>query len=52
MRLNKWLLLLPSLFAWIIWRLSGKNERRKSLTFNIVLTLALLGQVGQAAQRA
>lgn len=46
------LLFLSSLFAWIVWRLSGKNERRKSLTFNIVLTLALLGQLAQTAQKA
>lgn len=44
-------LLFPAFFAWIVWRLSGKNEREKSLTFHIVLTLTLLGQVGQAMQR-
>lgn len=41
------LLLLPSLFAWIVWRLSGRKEKGGSLTFNIVLTLILLGQIGQ-----
>jgi len=40
-------LLFPSLFAWIIWRLSGKKEKGGNVTFNIVLTLVLLGQIGQ-----
>lgn len=45
------LLLFPSLFAWIIWRLSGRKEIAGSLTFNIFLSLILLGQIGQFANK-
>lgn len=40
-------LIFPSLFSWIVWRLSGRKENGGSLTFNIFLTLIVLGQVGQ-----
>lgn len=46
------LLLFPSLFAWIVWRLSGRNEKGSNLTFNIVLTLTLLGQIGQFVNKS
>lgn len=44
-------LLFPSLFAWIAWHLSGKKEKGASLTFNIVLTLIILGVVGRYGDR-
>jgi len=39
------LFLLPTLFAWIVWCLTGKNGKALSITFNIVLTLILLGHI-------
>jgi hypothetical protein len=39
--------LLPALFAWIAWRLMGRTDRPASITFNIVLSLLLLGQLGK-----
>jgi len=41
----------PSIFAWIVWRLSGRSEKSGSLTFNIVLTLILLSQIGQLSNK-
>ena len=43
--LLRWLLI-PLFFAWIVWLLSGKKEKAASWTFNIVLTLMLLAQIG------
>ena len=40
------LLLIPLFFAWIVWLLSGKKENAASWTFNIVLTLMFLAQIG------
>ena len=45
------LLIFSLLFAWIIWRLSGRKGKGGNLTFNIVLTLALLGQIGQIGNK-
>ncbi|MFN0199688.1 MAG: hypothetical protein ACKVT0_23280 [Planctomycetaceae bacterium] len=44
-------ILLPTLFAWIVWWISGKKKTAASVTFNICLTLILLGQIGQAGRR-
>lgn len=44
------LLLFPAMFAWIVWRLTGKKENGGSITFNVVLTLILLGQVAQTSR--
>lgn len=40
-------LFMPLIFAWIVWRLSGKREKSGSVTFNIMLTLILIGQIAQ-----
>ncbi|MBN2309253.1 MAG: hypothetical protein JXR94_09800 [Candidatus Hydrogenedentes bacterium] len=45
------LALLPCFFAWVAWRLSKEKKPVASVTFNVVLTLAVLGQVGQIAWR-
>lgn len=45
-------LLFPSLFAWIVWGLSGRKGKAGSVTFNIVLTLLLLGQIGQFVNKS
>ena len=39
------LLLLSSIFAWIVWRLSGKKEKAGTVTFNIILTLFVIGLI-------
>jgi len=44
--------LLPALFAWIAWRLMGRKEGPASVTFNIVLSLLLFGQLGNKLGRA
>lgn len=44
--------LLPTLFAWIAWRLMGRKEGPASVTFNIVLSLLLFGQLGNMLERA
>ena len=41
------LFLIPALIALIVWLLSGRKEKGGSWTINIVLTLVILGQVGQ-----
>lgn len=41
----------PFLVAWIVWRLFGRQEDGGSVTFNVCLTLLLLGQVGQFGNR-
>lgn len=46
------LLLLPSLFAWIVWRVRGRKEQGGSLTFNFTLTLLLLVQIGLHGNKA
>ncbi len=43
--------LFPLLFAWIAWRLSGRKEKSGSVTFNVVLLLVVLGQIGQFGKR-
>ena len=43
--------LFPYLIASVVWRLSGRSNRGGSWTFNICLTLLILGQVGQASVR-
>jgi hypothetical protein len=43
--------LFPSFFAWIVWRLAGRQENGGSITFNILLTLIVIGQVGQIGNR-
>jgi hypothetical protein len=45
------LFLLPTLFAWIVWRFTGRKKKAASITFNIVLSLILLGQIGQFGNR-
>lgn len=40
-------ILIPVLFAWPVWRFSGRNETAGSLTFNIVLALMVLGNLTQ-----
>ena len=45
------LLFLPTLFAWIVWRLAGKRERAASVTFNVVLSLMLFGQIVNLLQQ-
>jgi len=40
-------LIFPAMMAWIVWRFSGRKEKGGKLTFNVVLTLFLLGQIGQ-----
>jgi hypothetical protein len=45
-------LLLPLLFAWIFWRVSGKRRLVGNATFAIVLSLTVLGQFAQFAQQA
>jgi len=37
-------LLLPLALAWIVWRISGRKKNGGTVTFNVVLTLWLLGQ--------
>jgi hypothetical protein len=44
--------LLPSLIAWILWRLNGRKESTFSLTFNIVLSVVLFGQLGALSESA
>lgn len=44
--------LIPSLFAWIVWRLSARKKKSGSLAFNVVLTLCLLGQIGRFGNNA
>ncbi|MEN8131796.1 MAG: hypothetical protein ABFS45_16730 [Pseudomonadota bacterium] len=39
--------LIPALIALIVWWLSGRKEKGGSWTFNIVLTLVILGQIWQ-----
>ena len=39
--------LIPALIALIVWWLSGRKEKGGSWTFNIVLTLVILVQIGQ-----
>ncbi|MCP4155187.1 MAG: hypothetical protein GY757_46105 [bacterium] len=41
------LLLFPVFVSWIAWRVSGKDEGTGSITFNIVLTLLMLGLISQ-----
>ncbi len=41
---------IPAIIAWFIWFLRGKKENAGRLTFNIVLTLALVGQVLQFSE--
>ena len=45
------LLLFPALFARLAWALATNKKRWASVTFNVVLTLFLFGQLGQAANR-
>ncbi|RKX26163.1 MAG: hypothetical protein DRP47_08660 [Candidatus Zixiibacteriota bacterium] len=45
------LLFLPALFAWIVWRLAGKREKAASVTFNVVMSLMLFGQVFNLLQQ-
>lgn len=40
-----------ALLAWIIWRLSGRKQKGRSITFNVILTLSLLGQIGQFSRQ-
>jgi hypothetical protein len=41
------LIIFPMLFAWIAWRLSGRKIPGGSTTFNVILTLMLLGRISQ-----
>ncbi len=41
------LLLFPAIVAWIVWRISGKDESAGSITFNIVLTLLIVSLTSQ-----
>lgn len=45
------LAIFPSIFAWIAWRLSGRPKNGGSWTFNICLTLLLLGQISQSGEK-
>jgi hypothetical protein len=44
--------LLPTLLAWITWRLAGKKQKVARVTFNIVLSSLLFGQVGRMGASA
>jgi len=44
-------ILFPTLFAWLVWRFAGRKEKAASVTFNIVLTLILLSQIGQFGKK-
>ena len=41
------LFIVPTLIAWVVWRFSGRQERTGNIAFAAVLSLLLLGQVGQ-----
>jgi hypothetical protein len=45
-------LLIPMLIALIVWKLSKNKVNAGSVTFNITLTLAVLGQISQFANKA
>ena len=44
------LLLLCTLFAWIVWRLSRRSKRAASVTFNVFLTLIVLTALSEKSQ--
>jgi len=46
------LLILPTLVAWVVWRLSGRSQSNGTVTFFVVFALAVSGQVVQFNQRA
>ena len=41
---------IPAIIAWFVWFLRGKKENAGRMTFNLVLTLALAGQVVQFSE--
>jgi hypothetical protein len=41
------LFIVPTLIAWVVWRLSGRRDRAGNIAFAAVLSLLLLGQAGQ-----
>ena len=45
------LLLLSSLFAWIVWRVCGRKQKGGNSTFNIILTMVMISQIGQFASK-
>jgi len=46
------LLLFPCLFGWVVWRLSGKPENGGSITFNVVLTILVMGQFPKSERKS
>lgn len=46
------LLVFPAIFGWIVWRLTGKKKNGGSITFNIILALAVLGQISTTIQNS
>lgn len=40
------LFLIPCIFSWIVWLLSKKKKSSGSFTFNLILTLVLIGRLG------
>jgi len=45
-------LLFPCLFGWVVWRLSGKPENGGSITFNVVLTILVMGQFPKSERKS
>lgn len=45
-------LLLPTVFAWVVWRLAGRKPRAGHITFFVVFVIVGLGQLAQFSRRA
>lgn len=43
------LILIPTLLSWIVWRISKRSSLAKSITFNSIIGLLILGQIGALA---
>ncbi len=46
------LIFIPMLFAWLVWRMRGRQEKGGTGTYNLVLFLCIISQINQCAMNS